>query len=296
MRGAGEIEFLQSVVGPAAPIFAILTQLGDVWFLLAAVTLLYWFGDRTPVVGDRLDRQRGAVLVALALGALAVTTGLKELLAVPRPPGADTAVAAELVPAVVRPVYESAATGDGFGFPSGHAVGTTVVWGGLAWLVDGNNRRRRLGFAAGVVALVSLSRLVLGVHYAVDVLAGVLVGAFYLAGVLRYAGTPGRAFAVAAVVAVLSTLVNGFTPDGTRLLGATLGAVGTWYVVGEAVREGPSADRRRLLAAVGLPVTGAAFVALETLQVPLWVAFGGYGVLLAVLLALPLAVARTTKK
>ena len=118
MRGAGEIEFLQSVVGPAAPIFALVTQRGDVWLLVGVVTLLYWLGDRAPVVGDRLDRQRGALLVALALCALALTTGLKQLLAVPRPPGADTAVAAELVPAVVRPVYESAATGDGFGVPA----------------------------------------------------------------------------------------------------------------------------------------------------------------------------------
>jgi membrane-associated phospholipid phosphatase len=295
MRGAGEIEFLQSVVGPAAPVFAVLTQLGDVWLLFATVTCLYWLGDRTPVVGDRIDRHRGALLLALALGALAVTTGLKELLAIPRPPGAGTAVAAEVVPAALRPVYEWAATGDGFGFPSGHAVGTTVVWGGLAWLADGD-RKRHLALAAVVVALVGLSRLVLGVHHAADVLAGVVVGVVYLAGVLRYAGTPSRAFAVAAVVAVVSTLANGFTPDGTRLLGATLGAAGTWYVVGEATMGLPSTDRRRLLAAVGLPVVGVTFVALETVEAPLWVAFVGYVALLAVLVALPLAVARAAKE
>lgn len=295
MRGTGEIEFLQSVLGPAAPIFAVLTQLGDVWLLFATVTLLYWLGDRTPVVGDRIDRHRGALLVALALGALALTTGLKELLALPRPPGAGTAVAVEVVPAALRPVYEGAATGDGFGFPSGHALGTTVVWGGLAWLAGGD-RKHHLGLAGVVVATVCLSRLVLGVHYAVDVLAGVGVGAVYLAGVLRYAGTPARAFAVAAAVAVVSTLVNGFTPDGTRLLGATLGAVGTWYLVGDAATALPSADRRRRLAAVGLPVVGVGFVALETGEAPLWVAFLGYVALLVVLLALPLAVARAAKE
>ena len=294
MRGVGETEFLQSIVGPVAPVFAVLTQLGDVWLLVTTVTLLYWLGDRTPVVGDRIDRRRGALLLALALGALTVTTGLKELLAIPRPPGAGTAVAAEIVPPALRPVYEGAATGDGFGFPSGHALGTTVVWGGLAWLADGD-RKRHLALAAGVVATVCLSRLVLGVHYAVDVLAGMVVGAAYLAGVLRYAGTPSRAFAVAAVVALVSTLTNGFTPDGTRLLGATLGAVGAWYVVGDPTTRLPSTVRRRRLAAVGLPVVGLAFVALETVPAPLWVAFVGYAALLVVLLALPLAVARATK-
>lgn len=69
-------------------------------------------------------------------------------------------------------IFIGAAPLDRFSFPSGHtlhAVGFSVValayYPALAWLV------------APFVVLVAASRLVLGLHYPTDVLAGALIGA-----------------------------------------------------------------------------------------------------------------------
>jgi membrane-associated phospholipid phosphatase len=295
MRGIGVAEFLQSLFGPLAPLFALVTQLGDVWLTFTVVAVIYWLGDRTPIVGSRLDRQRTVVLVALALGTLSLTTGLKEFLQLPRPPGASTAPAADALPTAVRPAYEWAASADGFGFPSGHAVRSTVVWGGLASLVTGGDRRRRLVLAGGVVSLVSLSRLVLGLHYAMDVLAGIALGLVYLETVLRWADTPRRAFALVAALAVLGTALNGFTFDGTRILGVTLGAVLTWVVIERAQPHAPELRRWWVPVVAGLPLVGGPFVALEWLGAPLPVAFAVSALLAVGLLALPLVVERAEK-
>ncbi|PWF55760.1 phosphatase PAP2 family protein [Massilia glaciei] len=73
-----------------------------------------------------------------------------------------------------------------YSFPSGHTVGATVFYGMLAaWLVCRTRSwpRRALAVAAAcaMVALVGLSRMVLGVHYLSDVLAAVAEGAAWLA-------------------------------------------------------------------------------------------------------------------
>lgn len=66
-------------------------------------------------------------------------------------------------------------------FPSGHALGTTVLAVTLVSLVWRRTRRRGLrALAAGVAALVVLavgvSRVYLGVHWVTDVLGGWLIG------------------------------------------------------------------------------------------------------------------------
>ena len=163
-RAVGEFAAVARLPDAAAVGAAVATQLGDVWFLFGLLGLLYWFGEALPAP-VALDRRRAAFVVALGLGANVTTTTMKEWLRYPRPPGADAA-ARELVPALLEPPYAAAATATGFGFPSGHALGTAAVYGGLALLVG---RRRGYGVAAAVVAVVSLSRVVLGVHYLVDV-------------------------------------------------------------------------------------------------------------------------------
>nr|WP_242493436.1 phosphatase PAP2 family protein [Haloarcula hispanica] len=105
------------------------------------------------------------MLVALLAVAVALVVSLKGVFALPRPPGAGTATHAELLPAALRGVYESMATGEGFGFPSGHATLSLLVWGGIAWALRVGTRRQRAAVAATIIALIGLSRLVLGVHY-----------------------------------------------------------------------------------------------------------------------------------
>ena len=69
----------------------------------------------------------------------------------------------------------------GFSFPSGHAWGTSVVYGMLALAVlrIWHGSRWRWVIACGCwlfIALVALSRPMLGVHYPSDVLAGTSLG------------------------------------------------------------------------------------------------------------------------
>lgn len=78
---------------------------------------------------------------------------------------------------------------DGLSFPSGHAFGAAIVYGLLGLLVVRvwQGSRWRLWFACAVwslIPLVALSRMMLGVHYFSDVLAGMsggLAWAFLLA-------------------------------------------------------------------------------------------------------------------
>lgn len=153
-RGVGGIEALRSLLPPrAVDVFALLTTLGDTAFLLVIFLALYWF----------YDRDQGAIALAVFLGGVLLVTGLKTAFGLPRPPES------------LRVVAE-----DGYGFPSGHAFGATVGFGLLALVFRTPRRSLRVALATGAVILVSVSRVVIGVHYAVDVAAGVGVGLAYL--------------------------------------------------------------------------------------------------------------------
>lgn len=154
-RGIGGIEALRSLLPPwAIDAFAVLTTLGDTAFLLAVFLMLYWF----------YDRDQGAIALAVFLGGVLLITGLKTAFALPRPP------------ASLREVAEG-----GYGFPSGHAFGATVGFGLLALVLRTPRRPLRIGLAAVAVLVVSASRVAIGVHYVVDVVAGIALGLGYLA-------------------------------------------------------------------------------------------------------------------
>ncbi|MFB6227173.1 MAG: phosphatase PAP2 family protein [Halobacteriales archaeon] len=154
-RGVGGIDALRSLLPPwAIDAFAVFTTLGDTAFLLAIFLALYWF----------YDRDRGAIALAVFLGGVLTITGLKTALGLPRPPESLHVVAE-----------------DGYGFPSGHAFGATVGFGLLALVLRTPRRSLRVALAAAAVLIVSASRVVIGVHYTVDIAAGIAVGLAYLA-------------------------------------------------------------------------------------------------------------------
>ena len=73
-----------------------------------------------------------------------------------------------------------------YSFPSGHAMASTVFYGMLAIYVSVNARQRyaahvAIGAAVLMVALVSLSRVYLGLHYLSDVMGGITEGIAWLA-------------------------------------------------------------------------------------------------------------------
>ena len=140
-------------------------------------------------------------------------------------------------------------TADGYGFPSGHATAATAVYGGVAAVLPAGTGRLRYAAAGSVVAVVALSRIAIGVHYLVGVVAGVLLGLTVLALLLALAGRLGskrrtagsaesprastRSPAPALLGAGLLALVAlALSPGPERLLGllGAAGGLGLWLV------------------------------------------------------------------
>ena len=129
-------------------LFTFLTFLGYEEFYLILLPFVYWC----------LDKGIGASLGYVSLLSVWVNSVLKYLFAIPRPADARMEV----------PRPETSPS-----FPSGHAQNAVVNWGYLAF------RFRNWIFTAVVILLIlgiGLSRIVLGVHYPQDVLAGWLIG------------------------------------------------------------------------------------------------------------------------
>jgi len=133
--------------------------MGDTEFYLLVMPLLYWCIDTT--LGIRI----GIILL--------VSGGLNNLLkfsfASPRP---------FWVSSKVKGIVEAS----GFGFPSGHSQNAGSIWGLFAISTRKNWLK---GIAITLIVLIGLSRVILGVHFTHDVLAGWLVGLILLFGFIK---------------------------------------------------------------------------------------------------------------
>ena len=113
-------------------------------------------------------RRPGACAAVNLVCAVALNVLLKQLVQRPRPDG-------------FRLIAET-----GYSFPSGHSMVAMAFYGLLAWMVWHYERDRFvrwlcvIGFGL-VIALIGISRIYLGVHYASDVLAGFCVSLAWLA-------------------------------------------------------------------------------------------------------------------
>lgn len=80
----------------------------------------------------------------------------------------------------------------GYSFPSGHAMGSTIVFGAFSYLAlrgfrSWPHRAWALGLFASLVVAIALSRVYLGVHWISDVGAGVAAGLIWvLSATLAY--------------------------------------------------------------------------------------------------------------
>ena len=148
-----------------------LTRLGDPEFVVILVTisfsLLLWY--------KRVWAAQ--ILFFNCLGGLILNQGLKLIFAKPRP---------QLwTPLIVEHSYS---------FPSGHALGSSVLYGFLAFLLASQYPHYRVGIygiAVIIVGSIGLSRLFLGVHYPTDIIAGYAVGLLWLTtcvGILQIGG------------------------------------------------------------------------------------------------------------
>ena len=106
-------------------------------------------------------------LLATAAGALVLDPVLKSLVG-------------RLRPSVAHPI----AHGAGNSFPSGHALGSIVCYGAILLVfLPAARGRWRVAFIsaiAALVALIGISRILLGVHYVSDVVGGWAVGITWL--------------------------------------------------------------------------------------------------------------------
>jgi undecaprenyl-diphosphatase len=119
-------------------------------------------------------RRRAAITLAVVMaGAVVLENGLKYALHRARP----------------EPFFGVAP--ETYSFPSGHALFSACFYGTLAWILAAGTQNRSARAAIWTVSLVliaaiGLSRLYLGVHYPTDVIAGYLVTAFWVTGLLAW--------------------------------------------------------------------------------------------------------------
>jgi membrane-associated phospholipid phosphatase len=73
----------------------------------------------------------------------------------------------------------------GFSFPSGHAMGSTIVFGALAYLAlrlipNWRWKSATIALALVLIVAIALSRVYLGVHWMSDIIGGISAGAAWL--------------------------------------------------------------------------------------------------------------------
>lgn len=146
---------------PVVQVFGWVTGLGNTETLVAVtlVAMGFLWADRRPLFIPGL--------LLCILGSQLVTWAGKFLINRP------------------RPEFLTFAEASSPSFPSAHATGAMAVYGFVAYAIarDLQTRQQRfeLGFWVTVlIAMVAASRMVLSVHFASDVLAGLLVGSFWL--------------------------------------------------------------------------------------------------------------------
>jgi undecaprenyl-diphosphatase len=166
--------------GTAADLNSLVAGHAAIVRVIRAVTWLGSDGVLWTVVGVlalvlaiRRRWRLAAYLVVTSAGALVLDPVLKDLVG-------------RLRPTVAHPV----AHGTGNSFPSGHSLGSIVCYGAvLLVFLPATSGRWRTAFKSAVIALVALigiSRLLLGVHYVSDVVGGWAIGVAWI-GLTAYA-------------------------------------------------------------------------------------------------------------
>ncbi len=229
-RGIGELDLFQEVVPESlAFIIAMLTQLGAIWFASVVLFGLYRY----------VDREQAVIIAGLLITGTGIWRTIKIVFPVPRPeqPLVETAE----LPLLLQPAFDLAVVNSGPGFPSGHAVTTSVLYLSLAAYLTVGSKRSRYAIAIFLIGLVGFTRITLGVHYLVDVIAGAAIGHTLLLSsrwYMRQSSTPAPTIALtlgvvsATICAVANILIPPWSLWEFGLFAAGVGAFVWWeYVV-----------------------------------------------------------------
>ncbi len=257
----------------------ILTQLGDLWFVLGLFSILYWFGNERELLEPR-DNATGAALLGLALATFGAVMLLKAVFAAPRPPTVGTTP--ELVSGVIEPIWMAATGVDSPSFPSGHAALATASYVALARHLDRFRPVTRWALAVAGIIIVGWTRIALGVHYPLDVIAGgaLGLGLVVLAEVVL-AERPLALYGLAILVGLAAVLL-GTGQDAFWLVGMALGGASGWAVVRDITARPPAPVAIATLALVAV-IGGVGYAVVESS----WLALGFGGVAGASILGLP---------
>jgi len=133
--------------------FRVITSLGDESFYLLLFPFLLWC----------VDFYLGIRIGIIFLLSVYVNTGIKEIFQQPRP--------FDILPEIQK-VHAY-----GYGFPSGHAQSSLVVWGSIAYW---NKQIWIRNLSVLLILLIGFSRIYLGVHFPTDILGGWLIGGLIL--------------------------------------------------------------------------------------------------------------------
>jgi membrane-associated phospholipid phosphatase len=133
--------------------FRAITLLGDELFYLLLFSFLLWC----------VDFYLGIRVGIIFLLSVYVNTGLKEIFQQPRP--------FDILPEIQK------VRASGYGFPSGHAQSSLVVWGSITYWKKQIWIRN---LSVLLILLIGFSRIYLGVHFPTDILGGWLFGGLIL--------------------------------------------------------------------------------------------------------------------
>ncbi|KMJ58696.1 hypothetical protein AB685_09900 [Bacillus sp. LL01] len=157
------MEYFQSVEnGTLNTVFKLITETGSVWWITIAsvFTVLFLWLRKRDVLGILF------FVLAIAGGGSFIFV-LKYVFQRERPS--------------LAPEYD----GNGFSFPSGHALGSFILYGFLIYFIGREKRFFKtrmlaIGLLSVLIISVGLSRVYLYVHYPSDILAGYAVGLIWL--------------------------------------------------------------------------------------------------------------------
>lgn len=228
-------------------LFPLVTDIGSGYGYLVILSVAFWC----------VNKGVGRGLSFAYLSAATLNFWLKDIWCIPRPddPALESVWQSAGIARRLMPLRHEVTPS----FPSNHAQSAMVAWGFLA------ARMGRAWFwavALAIIALISFSRLYVGVHFPQDAIAGLAIGIAYLAIWLAAAPraqawlsghAPGWRYALATLVP-LTLWVAHPSEDTSMSLGAMMGLGIGYLLEGQTIRFRVDGEwwRRALRVVLGL--------------------------------------------